>query len=316
MLNLNHLRIFYAAAKKHNFSAAADELVITQPTVSAQIRALERQNGVTLFKRTGKNVELNDSGRRLFKYVEKVFDLATEIDQLLNDIRKDEEGIIRLGIGKSYGRYFICPLPSLFQKKFPKVKIILKEANSQHILKGVLRYEIDFGLLGGYAVSDARKCLELIKIQREEVLLVVWPRHRLANYKRVAFSDLKDEPIILREKGSGVRDLIITKFEQEKIKPNIVVESENVSTLIELIKEEEGVGFLSKFVAKKELETGTLNAISFKNKLHIDGYLAFLKNSYFSQTKKAFLRELVEFISISTNPHANIVELEKVSHYM
>ncbi len=313
MLNLNLLRIFYAAAQKNNFSAAADELVITQPTVSAQIRALEKQYGVILFKRIGRRVELTDSGKRLFKYAKKVFDLATEIDQLLNDIRKNEEGIIRLGVGKSYGKYFISPLLCRFQKKFPKVRIILKEGNSEDIFKGILRYEIDLGLLG-INILLARKCLELIRIQREEVLLMAWPRHGLANSKSVSFSDLKNEPIILREKGSGVRDLIIARFEQEKIKPNIVIETENVSTLIELIKEEEGVGFLSKFVAEKELGTGTLRAISFQKKLYIDGYLAFLKNSYFSQTKKAFLKALVEYIS--QGPYANFLDVKTISRFM
>jgi len=314
MLNFNLLRIFYIAAQKRSFSAAADELVITQPTVSAQIKALENQCGVILFKRIGRRVELTDSGKRLFTYARRVFNLATEIEELLSDIRRSEEGIIRLGIGKSYGRYFVSPLLSRFQKKFPKVKIILKEGNSQDIFEGILRYEIDFGLLGVNIVFNARKCLELISLQKEEVLLVVWPRHRLANSKSVSFSDLRDEPIILREKGSGVRDLIIARFEQEKIKPNIVVETENVSTLIELIKEEEGIGFLSKFVGERELEAGTLNGISFQEKLYIDGYLAFLKNSYFSQTKKAFLKVLAEYIS--QGPYAKFLDLKKISRFM
>jgi DNA-binding transcriptional LysR family regulator len=299
--------------KKNNFSAAADELVITQPTVSAQIRALENQYGVVLFKRIGRRVELTDSGRRLSKYAKRVFDLSTRIEELLNDICRSEEGIIRLGIGKSYGKYFISPLLSRFQKKFPKVKIILKEGNSEDIFNSILRYEIDFGLLGINIVL-ARKRLELIRIQKEEILLVVWPLHRLTNRKSVCFSDLKDEPIVLREKGSGVRDLIVAKFEQEKIKPNIVIETENVSTLIEFIKEEEGVGFLSKFVAEKELGTGTLRAISFQKKLYIDGYLAFLKNSYFSQMKKAFLKALVEYIS--KGPYANFLDLKTISRFM
>jgi DNA-binding transcriptional LysR family regulator len=313
MLNFNLLRIFYIAAQKSSFSAAADKLVVTQPTVSAQIKAFEKQCGVILFKRIGKRVELTDSGRCLFKYAKKIFDLTAEIEELISDICRREEGIIRLGIGKSYGKYFISPLLSRFQKKFPKVKIILKEGNSEDIFEGILKYEIDFGLLG-INIAHSRKCLELIRIQKEEVLLIVWPRHRFANNKGVSFSDLKDEPIILREKGSGVRDLIIARFEQEKIKPNIVIETENVSTLIELIKEEEGVGFLSKFVAEKELGNGTLKAISFQKKLYIGGYLAFLKNSYFSQTKKAFLKVLFEYII--QGPYAKFLDLKKISHFM
>lgn len=314
MLNFNLLRIFYTAAQKGSFSSAADELLITQPTVSAQIKALEQQCGAILFRRIGKRVELTPSGRTLFKYSKRVFDIGKEIEELINDIRKSEEGAIRLGIGKSYGKYFISPLLSRFQKNFPKVKIILKEGNSQDIFKWILRYEIDFGLLGINITSNARKSLEMIKIQKEEVLLVVWPRHRLANSKSVSFGDLKDEPIILREKGSGVRNLIISGFEKEKIRPNIVIETENINTLIELIKEEEGVGFLSRFVAEKELGNGSLKAISFEEKLYIDGYLAFLKNSYLSQTKKAFLKSLVEYIS--QRPPANFLDLKKISQFL
>lgn len=294
MLNLNLLRIFYAAAKKNNFSAAADELVITQPTVSAQIRALENQYGVILFKRIGRRVELTDSGRHLSKYAKRVFDLAAKIEELLNDTCRMQEDTIRLGIGKSYGKYFISPLLSQFQKKFPSVKIILKEGNSEDVFKCISRYEIDFGLLG--MNFSRRRGLELIKIGSEEIFLVVWPHHRLANRKSVCLSDLEDEPVILREKGSGVRKLIIAKFEQEKIEPNIVIETESINTLIELIKEEKGVGFLQKFVAEEELKTGTLRAISFEKKVYIEGYLVFLKNAYLSRTKKAFLKELGEYI--------------------
>jgi DNA-binding transcriptional LysR family regulator len=313
MLNLNHLRIFYLAAKEKNFSAAADELLVTQPTVSAQIKALERHYGVLLFKRIGKNVELTNSGRRLFKYAKKVFDLTIEIEQLLNDISNNEGVPIRLGIGKSYGKYFISPLLSRFQKRFPTVRIILKEGNSDDILQGILRHEIDFGLLGTNIVL-AKKCLEVIRIQKNEILLVVWPRHRLANSKNVHLSGLKYEPIILREKGSGVRDIIIRAFEQEKIKPNIIVETENVNTLIELIKEQEGVGFLSKFVVEKELQARSLNAISLQKKLYIDGYLVLLKNSYLSQTKKVFLGALTEYISL--DPLADSPGLKRISQFL
>lgn len=314
MLNFNLLRIFYIAAQKGSFSSAADDLVVTQPTVSAQIKTLEKQCGVLLFRRIGKRVELTNSGKILFKFSKRLFELAKEIEELLNDIQKSEEGMIRIGIGKSYGKYFISSLLSRFQKNFPKVKIILKEGNSQDIFKGILRYEIDFGLLGINITSHVRKSLELVKIQKEEVLLVVWPHHRLANSKSVSFSDLKDEPIILREKGSGVRNLIVSGFEKENIKPNIVIETENINTLIELIKEEEGVGFLSKFVADKELGNGSLKAISFDEQLYIDGYLAFLKNSYLSQTKKAFLKALVEYIS--QGPSANFLDFKKISEFI
>jgi DNA-binding transcriptional LysR family regulator len=313
MVNLNLLRIFNTAAEKTNFSAAAEELLITQPTVSLQIKALETQYGLVLFKRIGKKLELTDSGRLLLKYTKRIFDLATETEELLHDLRRDEEGIIRLRIGKTYGKSFISPILSQFKKKFPKVKIILKEGNSEDSLNCILKHEADFALIG-VSIVHPRKALELIRIGNEELFLVVWPSHRLANRKSVSFSELEDEPFVLREKGSMVRELVIAKFEQEKIKPNVAVETENISTLIELIREEEGIGFLPKFIVDQELKIGRLKAISLVEKPHLDGYIVFLKNSYMSQTKKAFIKILAEFISQGLRP--NFLDLEKISHYL
>ena len=118
-MNLNLLRIFNTAAEKTNFSTAAEELLITQPTVSAQIKALETQYGLLLFKRIGKKVELTDSGRLVFKYTKRIFDLVTETEELLHDIRRDQEGTITLRVGKTYGNVFL-PSSLGFKRIFPK----------------------------------------------------------------------------------------------------------------------------------------------------------------------------------------------------
>ena len=146
-MNLNLLRIFNTAAEKTNFSTAAEELLITQPTVSAQIKALETQYGLLLFRESGKKVELTDSGRLVFKYTKRIFDLVTETEELLHDIRRDQEGTITLRVGKTYGKC-ISPLLSRFQKDFPKVKIILNEGNSRDNLDSVINHQTDFALIG------------------------------------------------------------------------------------------------------------------------------------------------------------------------
>ena len=174
------------------------------------------------------------------------------------------------------------------------MKIILNEGNSRDNLDSVINHQTDFALIG-IGIHRPRRALEMITVAKEEIFLLVWPGHRLANRETVSFPELEGEPIILREKGSMVRDLVLAAFEQKKLRAKVVVEAENITTLIELIKEEEGIGFLPRFIVSQELKTGDLKAIGLVERLHLDGYLVSLKNSYMTEMKKNFSEMLVNY---------------------
>ena len=107
MLNFNQLRIFYHAAKNLNFTAAARDLFITQPAVTAQIKLLEEYCELKLFRKKGRGVYLTDEGSALFEYTKHVFDYEKEIEFAIEEMRELKRGILRLGTTKTYARYFM-----------------------------------------------------------------------------------------------------------------------------------------------------------------------------------------------------------------
>ena len=128
MINFNQLRVFYQAAKRLNFTAAANELFITQPAVTFQVKAFEEYCDLKLFKKKGRQVYLTDEGKSLFEYAQRVFQFEKEIENAIDEMRKLKRGVLRLGTTKAYARYFMPLMITSFHQKFPDIKIQLVES--------------------------------------------------------------------------------------------------------------------------------------------------------------------------------------------
>ena len=107
MLNFNQLRVFYQAAKKLNFTAAANELFITQPAVTFQVKSFEEYCDLKLFKKKGRRVYLTVEGKSLLEFAERIFQYEKEIENAIDEMRKLKRGLLRLGTTKSYSRYIM-----------------------------------------------------------------------------------------------------------------------------------------------------------------------------------------------------------------
>ena len=121
MLNFNQFRIFYHVAKHRNYTRAAADLFISQPAVTAQMKAFESYCGLKLFKKKGRKNWLTDEGNALFEYAKTIFAIEEEIDSAIDDMRELKRGVLRIGTTKAYALYFMPLMLSIFHNKYPDI---------------------------------------------------------------------------------------------------------------------------------------------------------------------------------------------------
>jgi len=225
MLNFNQLRVFYKAAKNLNFTAAANELFITQPAVTFQVKSFEEYCELKLFKKKGRRVYLTDEGKALLEYAEKVFQYEKEIENAIDEMRELKRGVLRLGTTKAYARYFMPLMITSFHNKFPNIKIQLNEGSSADMIYSLVDFKIDVAVI---AKAVEHPEVNFYPFSREEMALIVAPDHHLAEIKEISFKELSKELFIMKENGSGTRKLVEELFTKAKCTPNITLVQKRV----------------------------------------------------------------------------------------
>jgi DNA-binding transcriptional LysR family regulator len=204
-MDTRQLAAFCAVVERRSFSQAAEQLGVTQPAVSLQIRSLEKRLGLQLLDRSGRRVEPTEAGNRLYRSAQPL--LAME-EQLLSDLGGDVEGALvgRLEIGASTGPGGTV-LPVVlgeFQRVHPEVHVALAVSDTQHVVEQVARREVELGVVGA---SRRHRGVVFEPFFRDEVVLAVPRGHRFAG-RQVTLDELKAEPLVLMQEGAGVRQVI------------------------------------------------------------------------------------------------------------
>jgi DNA-binding transcriptional LysR family regulator len=204
-MDTRQLAAFCAVVERASFSQAAEQLGVTQPAVSLQIRSLEKRLGVQLLDRSGRRVEPTDAGRRLYR---SSLRLLAQEEQLLAELGEEAEGELtgRLELGASTGPGgTVIPIVLCeFQQRHPEVHVALTVSDTQRIVEEVARRELELGVVG--AVRRQRGVV-FEPFFRDEVVLAVPRGHPFAG-RTVTLDELKHEPIVLMQEGAGVRQVI------------------------------------------------------------------------------------------------------------
>jgi len=288
LLNFNQLRIFYHVAKNLSHTLAAKDLFITQPAVTAQIKCFEDYCNIKLLKRRGREIYLTDEGGILYKYAQKIFEYEKEFDRVIEDLRKLKKGFLRLGTTKTYARYFMPFLVTNFHEIYPCIQIQLNEGSSQEMIESLLHHKNEIALI---AKASDHPDICFIPFSKEEVVLIVSPEHRFAKRKSISVQDLSNEPIIMKETGSGTRKLINGLFEKYQCTPNIVMEIGNTEFIKQLVHRGEGISFLVRESILHELSENKLIIIPIKTEpIFLDVSIAYIKNQPLSPAGQAFLK--------------------------
>lgn len=286
-MNFNQFRIFYYAAKHLNFTRAAEEMFISQPAITVQVKAFESACGIRLFKKRGRKIWLTDEGRTLFELAKKVFALEKEIENTVEDMRKLKRGLLRIGTTKAYARYFMPSMLHSFLSKYPDIKIELNEGSSLDMTRSLLDFKNEVAIIA--KAGDVPR-IEYIPFSQEEMTVILAPNHPLLERKTINFKDLATEPFIMKEIGSGTRRLVDQLFDKEQCRPNILMETSNTEFIKQLVQRGDGVSFLVKAAVVTELKENKLAEVPLCGLTrYMDVSIAYLKDQPLSLSAKAFI---------------------------
>lgn len=287
MLNLHQLRVFYFAAKYLNFSRAAEKLFITQPAVTSQVKFLEENLDIKLFKKKGGRFQLTEEGKIIYEYARSLFLCEKELQTAVDEIKKLKRGTLRIGTARTYARYFMPFLISRFREAHPRIQIHLDEGNSLEMIRSLSDLKNELVII---SKTDDNPDISLEPFSREEVILILSPEHRLAGKGTVKFEDFCSEPILLKEEGSGTRKLIEELYEKYDRSPKVLMETSDAEMIKLLVRHRQGIAFLVREAAASEIQEGKLAFVLIRGeKIYLDLHIGYLKNQPLSRPAEAFL---------------------------
>ena len=285
MLGFKHLEAFVTVIDEKSFTKAAEKLFLTQPTLSIQIKNLEKDLGVELIERKDKDIYLTDAGKILYGESKKILESMNRIREALDELKTMGRGSLMIGASTLPGEYIVPLIISSYQKLYPGIKIKMMIGDTNQILDALLCREIQVGFLGAPA-HDSR--LEIREFKDDTLYLITspdWPDNR--DWERFPFGEL-----ILREKGSGTRQVIeeylIAKYgARSNIAPKMEVGS--TRAIINLVAAGLGISFVSGWAAEESIKLGKIKALSVPGlSIKRTVYTAILKDSYLSYAARAF----------------------------
>jgi len=292
-MDIRRLEVFCKVFELKSFTKAAEALSLSQPTVSEHIRLLEKNVGEILIDRLGREVVPTPAGRVFYGYAIRIIQILEESMQALSQFKGRLEGRLVLGASTIPGTYILPKFIGSFRSSHPAIRITLKIGDTQNIVDQILDGELEAGIVG-YQWNDNRLLTE--KIFSDELVLAVHPRHPWAKQKRIALSELIDEPFILREKGSGTRMVLRNIMEEhgfdlERI--SVVAEMGSTEAVRQAIKAAIGISILSGQAVDEDFQRGNLSRVEIDNVRFLRPmHLALRKNRQLTPLCKAFLDHL------------------------
>ncbi len=298
IVNLNHLAVFHAVAETGGVVRGAERLHITQPAVSKQIKELEAALGVPLFDRLGRGVHLTPAGETLAAYARRLFAIEAEAEQAIAEFKGLKRGRLAVGASTTVGIYLLPEVLGTFRREYPGIELRLEVGNTEAIQRQVRENMLDVGLIEGAATHPAE--LEATLFQEDELVAIVAPEHPLlASDQPVAAARFCAEPFLLRETGSGTRDVMERALAARGLRiTNPVMSLGSTEAIKRAVAAGIGVAFVSRLTLRLELLTAVVAVLPLSD-LSLRRPLFIIRQAGKQQTHAtaAFLRELKSSLS-------------------
>jgi DNA-binding transcriptional LysR family regulator len=260
-IDFRHLETFCRVADLRSFSKAADDLFLTQPTVSGRILSLEQSLSLRLFDRASREVRLTKSGKIFLEYASRILSFRKDLLNALSEFSQGIRGDLSLGTSTIPGEYLLPKLIGDFKKEHPSFIVSLKIADTKEIIQYVLQGMVEFGIVGAKLNHPS---LHYEKYEEDEIIVVAPSDHPLTRKKRVALEELLKEPWIIREEGSGTRIAVekaLRKTGKTLQQFNVAMEMGSTSSVKEGVKARLGLAFISGRAAEGEVRQGSFSRI-------------------------------------------------------
>jgi len=259
-LTLRQLQCFSAVAKRLSFTRAADELHLTQPAVSMQIRQLELQAGMAVTEQIGRQVHLTEAGKEIYRYARSILQQVDEMDDVLDKLKGLAGGHLQIAAISS-ANYFAPRLLGTFHQRFPDVTVSMDVTNQTAVLRHVVANDVDMAIMG-QPPDDPQ--IEATPFMDNPLIIVAPPDHRLAKRKRISLTELEKETFLTREPGSGTRGAMHRFFRQHKLKLTTGMKMGSLSGIKQGVQAELGLGLLPRGAVEVELMLGHLVELPFR----------------------------------------------------
>ncbi|RZT86953.1 DNA-binding transcriptional LysR family regulator [Pseudonocardia sediminis] len=246
-MELHQLRYFVAVAHEGSFTAAAARLYLSQPSLSVQIRKLERDVGARLFERTGRQVVLTAAGSALLEHAQVALDQLERGRQRVAEVSGVREGEVRVGVLPSIGARMLPEVLAEFRRAHPRVEVRIVEHDVSREFEQLVRSgELDLAITR-MPLTLSGLCTDVLV--REPVLLLVPAGHRLAGVEQAALLDLAGEEIVGMRTGYGLRDLADQLLAEAGVAPRVVLETGQLAIVHGMVAAGMGVALLPRLAA-------------------------------------------------------------------
>ncbi len=251
-IDFRHLGSFCRVADLKSFSKAADDLFLTQPTVSGHILSLERSLSLRLFDRTGREVHLTKAGEVLFQHASKILSSRKDLLNVLSEFSQGIRGELSLGASTIPGEYLLPKLVGRFKEEHPNVVISLKISDTKKIVQSVQEDKVELGMIGAKLKHDSLR----YDLFGEDEIIMIGPKK-----EKIGVEEMFRKPWIIREEGSGTQmavERVLKKMGRAVKQLNIVLEMGSTSAIRESVKAKLGYAFISRAAVEEELSQGHL----------------------------------------------------------
>ncbi|PYE45601.1 LysR family transcriptional regulator [Paenibacillus barcinonensis] len=289
-MNFHQLHIFYTVAEKGSFSAAAQALHMTQPAVTMQIQSLEDYFGTRLLHRSTKKIELSEAGRTLLPHAKRSVELVRQTDEAMSAFTQKLQGRLQLGASLTIGEYVLPRMLGPFARQYPDISIVMKVMNTTQIMDEILKHQLNFGLIEA-PIHHPDMTVE--PVMQDELKLIVPAGHDLAGRGKVNLEEVMNYPFVLREEGSGTRQVMEGQLQKKKIDPsdmNVVMELGSTGAVKSAVEAGVGITMLSPSSVQHELALGLVHMVDIRGlEFKRQFYAIHLKSSLLPLSAVAFL---------------------------
>ncbi len=283
-MTLRHLKIFITVCDAGSMTAAAKKLYISQPSVSQAISELEAHYHTRLFERLGRKLYITEAGKKLLSYARHILSLTEQAERELNDLNKS--GTLRLGASMTIGTYLLNDMIKSFLSIYPDVQILTTVDNTKVIEEMLLSDQLDLALVEG-PVHSADIVEETFR--KDELVLICSPEHPWAAKKQIEMQELNNCSFIVREEGSGTREIFEIAMASKKIKWKVSGIYNNAESIKNAVASGIGITVISKLAVENEIQSGRvvmikINGLTFTRLFN----LIYHKNKFFTPFMKEF----------------------------
>ena len=283
------LQVFHTVARQLSFTKAAEQLFMTQPAVTFQVKQLEEHFNARLFERSHGKIALTPAGALVLDYAERILGLSAELDKRVAELTGAISGPLLLGCSMTIAEFILPRVLGEFKARHPQVQAHMTVANSETIENRVADFTIDLGLIESPSHLPG---LHTEVCCDDELLMICAPGYKLAGLKAVTAAQIADEPYISRESGSGTRQFADNYFRQSGVAPedlNIVMELGSPEAIKGVVETGIGVAIMSSATVVKELRLGSLVALPLKPRLMRTLSLVYPREKFRSRLLSTFV---------------------------